>query len=25
MNDTITTVVGNVVDSPRRVTLEHGA
>jgi single-strand DNA-binding protein len=25
MNDTVTTVVGNVVDSPRRVTLEHGA
>ena len=24
MNDTITTVVGNVVDSPRRVSLEHG-
>ena len=25
MNDTIVTVVGNVVDSPRRVSLEHGA
>jgi single-strand DNA-binding protein len=25
MNDTMITVVGNVVDSPRRVTLEHGA
>ena len=25
MNDTITTVVGNVVDSPRRVTLQNGA
>jgi single-strand DNA-binding protein len=25
MNDTITTVVGNVVDSPRRVTLQDGA
>jgi single-strand DNA-binding protein len=25
VNDTMVTVVGNVVDSPRRVTLEHGA
>ena len=25
MNDTIVTVVGNVVDSPRRVSLENGA
>ncbi len=25
MNDTIVTVVGNVVDSPRRVTLQNGA
>jgi len=25
VNDTIVTVVGNVVDSPRRVSLEHGA
>ncbi len=25
MNDTFVTVVGNVVDSPRRVNLEHGA
>ncbi len=25
MNDTIVTVVGNVVDSPRRVSLQHGA
>ena len=25
MNDTITTVVGNVVDSPRRVRLENGS
>jgi single-strand DNA-binding protein len=25
VNDTIVTVVGNVVDSPRRVSLQHGA
>jgi len=25
VNDTMVTVVGNVVDSPRRVSLEHGA
>jgi single-strand DNA-binding protein len=25
VNDTLVTVVGNVVDSPRRVSLEHGA
>jgi single-strand DNA-binding protein len=25
VNDTVITVVGNVVDSPRRVSLEHGA
>ena len=25
MNDTIVTVVGNVVDSPRRVALANGA
>ena len=25
MNDTIVTVVGNVVDSPRRVSLDNGA